>query len=659
MTAATSTARAPTPHVMIVDPTLLDHHPTDIYLKGGIAPHLPQSSTPRILQNLNVTNHNDDHDDDDEDEDDFDRALLMNGGLFESGKRKSSRSVRKELGSPRLSTGTAAAGAGAGGVGGSDHHNHNNNTIRQAVMNFDVRKEQPQSQSQQAQAAVAVVGDYSAKNHHYIIRAVEQQNQHYSSSPSNGASSSGSGGPGGVGSSHGADGTGRSKQDKRHTAPATSTTTNVGASFLKELGSALVSCGAASTTGLGGSSSGGGRRYSSRNKGKHQHHHHHRNHHQGNNHLGPFHCAVVDDNSDLVAENWVRLKDSIHKAVRGDLDAAKEAWRRNLSESSTEEMYGEDGATLNSLGSQEDSILTYDNFHSLNPQQQAAVLQQEEEQQQLRRLTSWGTVGTYETSETSGTPDTRNSHTNNPASRATANGVLEDDDGIPIDANLLRNKSKLNNAAAKSCSKKPRRKRVVRFDYPPISSLRECPRTQPEQIGELFFTENELGQIEDDRYSTISADDVEIVAISTSTTGDSGDHGGRENDNESRGGYPGVPKSPSTPQAGSQNSPSNGGGGGGSDQFRNYISTPSKRKEPGRRRGRNFSFDDVVGWKNGAPAGGSQNATESTSSRKGSARRRRSGAHSQGNAGGSPTSSGNSKRMIKSVQIYLRERSVG
>ena len=41
-------------------------------------------------------------------------------------------------------------------------------------------------------------------------------------------------------------------------------------------------------------------------------------------------------------------------------------------------------------------------------------------------------------------------------------------------------------------------------------------RPDPEDLPNLFFTEDELDQIEDDRYSTMSTDDVEIVAVSSS-----------------------------------------------------------------------------------------------------------------------------------------------
>lgn len=59
------------------------------------------------------------------------------------------------------------------------------------------------------------------------------------------------------------------------------------------------------------------------------------------------------------------------------------------------------------------------------------------------------------------------------------------------------------------------KQRVVQFQYPPISSVRQCPRIDPEEIPTLFYSEEELDMFEEDRKSTFAADDVEIVAISS------------------------------------------------------------------------------------------------------------------------------------------------
>ena len=560
------------------------------------------SATPRKIQC---------NDEDDDEDDDFDHSLIS-GGPFENTKRKSSwsaSSLRKELGSPRM----------AGGSAPDAHHIH-------ITMNFDQPSQQKQKQPHHAHPPVIISATSSLP--------VNNHNNSHSHNHNHNHNHIKTGVP-----SHIQPGIGDNTKGRTSGEKGRSCAQSAGTSFLQELGLALVSCGG------GGSGSGNG---------------------SARGHCKKFPCsgraststtkANVSTNGresiDVVnvAASWVRLKDSIHKAVQGDLDAAKEAWRRGTSSQPHDSSSSDMGT--NSLGSQDESILTYEqHFGGLTYRQQA---QQEEEAMQLRRLTSWGTVGTYETLETSGSPD-----------MDLFNHVVEDDDGIPIDTNLLQNRSK------NKMHSGTRRKRVVRFDYPPISSLRECPRTQPEQIRDLFFTENELEQIEDDRYSTISADDVEIVAISTSSTGDSEypeDGGSSAGGMEPSYKYPSVPKSPSSPPPGSNHSPMNANQHSqhGDSSFRNYVSTPSKRKDSGKKGRRTFSFDDVVsgrgvvgGWKQTATTGNGlshNNAMEPT--KKNGARRRRSSMDSAHHDKGSPTSA-SSRRMIKSVQIYLRERSVG
>lgn len=55
------------------------------------------------------------------------------------------------------------------------------------------------------------------------------------------------------------------------------------------------------------------------------------------------------------------------------------------------------------------------------------------------------------------------------------------------------------------------KKKTVQFDYPPVQSMSEIPRPDPEDIPSLFFSEEELHQIHGDRFSTINADEVEVV----------------------------------------------------------------------------------------------------------------------------------------------------
>lgn len=86
--------------------------------------------------------------------------------------------------------------------------------------------------------------------------------------------------------------------------------------------------------------------------------------------------------------------------------------------------------------------------------------------------------------------------------------------------------------------KKKRKPASVQFAYPPISSLREVPRTDPEELESLFFTTEELDLYEQDRRQTTTVDDVEIVAVSTSSLS------AEENDFNSFGGYVPTPKKP-------------------------------------------------------------------------------------------------------------------
>ena len=113
------------------------------------------------------------------------------------------------------------------------------------------------------------------------------------------------------------------------------------------------------------------------------------------------------------------------------------------------------------------------------------------ENNQIRRLGSWNTVNT---SETYGTYNT--------------GGNLEtykDDDGNIIDQKLLQ----------KAKESRYQRKKSVKFEYPPVNSMKTFPRPDPESLPNLFFTEEELNQIEGDRYSTMSTDDIEMIAVTS------------------------------------------------------------------------------------------------------------------------------------------------
>jgi hypothetical protein len=120
-----------------------------------------------------------------------------------------------------------------------------------------------------------------------------------------------------------------------------------------------------------------------------------------------------------------------------------------------------------------------------------------EEDDQMRRLGSWGTFGTVGTNE---------------SLDMIIEGRKVDDDGNPINPQILE-KTKLNRAKLQSGMVK---RRAVKFAYPPISSLKQCPRIDPDEVDLLFFSDEELETYENDRRSTGTVDDVEIVAVSTS-----------------------------------------------------------------------------------------------------------------------------------------------
>jgi len=181
----------------------------------------------------------------------------------------------------------------------------------------------------------------------------------------------------------------------------------------------------------------------------------------------------------------------------------------------------------------------------------------------------------------------------------------------------------------------------VKFDYPPISSMKQCPRTDPKEIPRLFFTEEELDQIEDDRVSTYIADDVEVVAVASSLSEDPGM-------------APPPPPSPcvSSPAA---------------NEF-NYVGTPVRKEGKKKlQKSRSFSFHEGQN-RNSAPTNESE--TKKLSRRRATPYRQRRVTDDQEKKmsattptrsqktvakAGAPTKK--SGRLVKTVQIYLRERS--
>ncbi|GFH49308.1 predicted protein [Chaetoceros tenuissimus] len=205
------------------------------------------------------------------------------------------------------------------------------------------------------------------------------------------------------------------------------------------------------------------------------------------------------------------------------------------------------------------------------------------EYERLNRMNSWDTFGTIGTTGTTTTTATQKS----------------------VDTRNSRSSSR----SRKKKMKKTKRKKTVGFEYPPISSMKECPRITNEERKLLFFTEEELEEAERDRKSNIS-DDVEVVAIQKSMTEDS----------QSVKSYIDHNDSFTT----------------GSKSFgKNRTIMPENKLTPSLKTGKYSKEKEEV------------NATDTKSSRS---------SNSQG-SDKSPNSSSQSSK-IKGVQIYLRQRSV-
>lgn len=272
-----------------------------------------------------------------------------------------------------------------------------------------------------------------------------------------------------------------------------------------------------------------------------------------------------------------RVKEAVTKAVNGDLNnAANDIWKF-------------------AAGAKDDDDNTVGTLDTL-----------QEENNQIRRLGSWGTVNT---SGTGCTNDTGFNSFEQGQTPREINIDMEDDDGNTIDPVLLQ---KAQQAREK---RTPRREKLVKFDYPPIKSLRQCPRPDPQDLPALFFTEHELDQIEEDRYSTMSTDDIEIVAVSSKL-------------DESK-----PAKS----------------------RFKNY-------KSPKAKTGTNTTFDSPQA-DHGATTGREQPEIgwKQTRGRSSTPHRRRNDDDEEDadiptHQSKSPSNNG---RLVKGVQIYLRERSTG
>lgn len=259
----------------------------------------------------------------------------------------------------------------------------------------------------------------------------------------------------------------------------------------------------------------------------------------------------------------------------------------------------------------DESILTYDS--------------EAEEQDQIRRMTSWGTMGTLGTQNTLLTVETTRTLETSDGTMVEAT-TLMDDEGHLIHPVLLETAKKRREQRKQ---KKKGRKRMVKFDYPPISSLRECPRADPRDLPNLFFTEEELDQIEDDRYDTKIADDVEIVAISSIKSADGSLSDGRDFESDS------SSKKISPP---------------GSARFSKYTSTPKLRGK--RRPSSPFPRRQSISSEDARSSFECENERppKTPSPPK---------LPSSSSTAEAASSSQKEQRLLKGVQIFLRERSTG
>jgi hypothetical protein len=288
---------------------------------------------------------------------------------------------------------------------------------------------------------------------------------------------------------------------------------------------------------------------------------------------------------------------------------------------------------------------------------------EEDDFQQMRRLGSWSTLDTFATSAS----DLATSSL--PLQLPPSHLLLRDDDGQVIDPALIERRRRRTKNRKGQEQDQGWRKRIVKFDYPPVTSLRECPRLDPSEVKNLFFTEEELEVFERDRESTYTADDIEIVAISSPTSSSSSPpplsssfHGGATDTVDgSQVREPPAADSSSVADSSSSLQPpspssmrrswSASGGGGFGASFGNYISTPrviwNKKKQ---------HQQQLFSTRGAAPAPHQQLPPKA---------HRPSGvagrSPSTASSASSPSTKGQPRqeRLIKSVQIFLRERSAG
>mmetsp|Transcript_5281 Transcript_5281/g.9286 ORF Transcript_5281/g.9286 Transcript_5281/m.9286 type:complete len:492 (-) Transcript_5281:501-1976(-) len=135
----------------------------------------------------------------------------------------------------------------------------------------------------------------------------------------------------------------------------------------------------------------------------------------------------------------------------------------------------------------------------------------QQQQQNLRRNTA---INTFLSREPAPKKALEEANSINSASVKVAqhvgvqNGVpyVDDKNKAPIGSSSKTKESKKRNGKLK------KKDRCVHFHYPPVTSMRLRPRTEIEDISALYFTEEEMKQIEEDRRSRLPGDAIEVVA---------------------------------------------------------------------------------------------------------------------------------------------------
>ncbi|GKY90701.1 hypothetical protein MPSEU_000043500 [Mayamaea pseudoterrestris] len=249
---------------------------------------------------------------------------------------------------------------------------------------------------------------------------------------------------------------------------------------------------------------------------------------------------------------------------------------------------------------------------------------EDDEDVRLRRLGSWSTQGTFGTLPTDGTMEF---------------SAIMDDDGHLIHPKILQAaQDKKRNLPIAS-----KKMRLVKFDYPPVSSMRQCPRADRDDLAELFFTEEELENYEADRECTRRTDDIEIVAISQSLSdlNDAQRHGA---DDEVRVSEP----SPCNSHITASVSPRSGG-------FGAYVPTPRNICQRRNSRVNSESYSTVVNTDICPDKNNGGNCTRRNSwSKVGRPTPESPSLEPLKQELAAPHAS---PRLVKSVQIFLRERS--